>query len=279
MQTFRAAAVQFRSTPDKGANLATVTRLAEQARAGGAELIALPEVAAWRGSHDREAAEAETVPGPWSDALSVLARRLGVVLAGGSMLERSDDPARPYNTSLLFGPDGDLLAHYRKIHLFDVDIPGSVTIRESDTRGAGDEIVCADTPLGRVGMAVCYDLRFAELFRALGDAGAEVVVMPSSFTKPTGRAHWHTLVRARAIENQFFVVAPDQWGSAPGSRFDDYGHSLIVDPWGVVLADAGADAEGIAAATLDAERLGQVREQLPCLSHRRLPAPPRSSTC
>ncbi len=269
MQSFVAAAVQMKSGPDKPANLANASALVTDAAARGAQLVALPEVFAWRGPHDRERLQAEPIPGPTADAMAALARRLGIHLVAGSILEAADDGGLPYNTTTLIGPDGSLLAIYRKIHLFDVDLPGRVTVRESAMRAPGREVVAVRTALGVVGLAVCYDLRFPELFRRLADAGAEVVVMPSAFTRPTGLAHWEPLLRARAIENQCFVVAPNQHGAA-AQGFHDYGNSLVVDPWGVVLARGGDEDDAVVAAELDAGVLERVRRELPSLQHRRL---------
>lgn len=269
MLSFPAAAVQMKSGPDKPANVAKATALVGEAAARGAQLVALPEVFAWRGPHDRERLEAEPIPGPTTDAMAALARRLGIHLVAGSILETKTDGELPYNTTTLFGPDGALVALYRKIHLFDVDLPGRVTVRESALRAPGREIVTARTALGTIGLAVCYDLRFPELFRRLAGAGAEIVVMPSAFTRPTGEAHWEPLLRARAIENQCFVVAPNQHGAA-AQGFHDYGNSLVVDPWGVVLARGGDEDDAVVSASLDAGVLERVRRELPSLEHRRL---------
>ncbi len=273
MQTFVAAAVQMKSVSDKATNLAEASARIEEAAGAGAQLVALPEVFAWRGPHDRERLEAETIPGPTTDAMAALARRLAIHLVAGSILEKRpggpDADGLPFNTTTLFGPDGSLLGLYRKIHLFDVDLPGRVTIRESALRAPGSEVVSVATALGRIGLAVCYDLRFPELFRRLAEAGSEIVVMPSAFTRPTGQAHWEPLLRARAIENQCFVVAPNQYG-AGSQGFHDYGNSLVVDPWGVVLARGADDDSGIVAATLEAGVLERVRRELPSLEHRRL---------
>lgn len=280
MQSFAAAAVQMKSGPDKAANVAEAEARIREAAASGAQLIALPEVFAWRGPHDRERFEAETIPGPTTDRMAALARELSVHLVAGSILETTADrsDALPFNTTTLFGPDGSLLALYRKIHLFDVDLPGRVTIRESDSRAPGSEVVSAATALGRIGLAVCYDLRFPELFRSLADAGSEIVVMPSAFTRPTGLAHWEPLLRARAIENQCFVLAPNQFG-AGSQGFSNYGNSLVIDPWGVVLARGADDEAGVVAAGLDAAVLERVRRELPSLAHRRLgPGAERSRT-
>lgn len=272
MQSFSAAAIQMKSGPDKAANVAEATARIEEAAGAGAQLVALPEVFAWRGPHDRERLESEPIPGPTTDAMAAVARRLGIHLVAGSLLESrpaADPPGLPFNTSTLFGPDGSLLALYRKVHLFDVDLPGRVTIRESDLRAPGRDVVSVTTALGRIGLAVCYDLRFPELFRRLADAGTEIVVMPSAFTRPTGLAHWEPLLRARAIENQCFVIAPNQFG-AGSAGFSDHGNSLVVDPWGAVLARGGDDEPGVIAATLDGALLDRVRRELPSLAHRRL---------
>jgi len=269
MLTFAAAAVQMKSGPDKQANVAEASARIAEAAQGGAQLIALPEVFAWRGPHDRERSEAEPIPGPTTDRMAALARRLGIHLVAGSILETRGGGELPYNTTTLFGPDGSLLALYRKIHLFDVDLPGRVTIQESALRAPGGDVVCVDTALGRIGLAVCYDLRFPELFRRLSEAGSEVVVMPSAFTRPTGQAHWEPLLRARAIENQCFMIAPNQYG-AGSHGFHDYGNSLIIDPWGVVLARGADEEAAIVSATLEAGVLERVRRELPSLTHRRL---------
>jgi predicted amidohydrolase len=272
MRSFKASAVQMSAGPDKEANLAAAAELVTAAAASGARLVALPEVFAWRGPQDREPEVAEPLAGRIGTFAADLARRLNIWLVAGSILEAEDPAAeanRCYNTTALFSPQGTLAASYRKIHLFDVDVEGRIEVRESKTRLAGSTPCCADTELGRIGIAICYDLRFPELFRELAAAGAEVVVMPSAFTAPTGRAHWHTLVRARAIENQCYFIAPNQFG-ASAMGFENYGHSLIVDPWGEVLADAGPGGPCVVTADLSDARLSRVRRELPALSHRRL---------
>jgi predicted amidohydrolase len=270
---YLAAAVQMQSGEDKGRNLATAIRLVEQAAAAGARLVALPELFNCFGRYDVVAAQAETVPGPTSDAMAELAARLRITLLAGSIAERADtaEPnldAAIYNASLLFDPDGRLLAHYRKVHLFDVDLPGQVVVRESRWFGAGHSIAAVATPLGRLGIAICYDLRFPELFRRLSAAGAQVIILPSAFTLPTGRDHWEVLLRARAIENQTYVVAPNQSGRH-SPQFTSYGHSAIVDPWGRMLASAPETGETIVTSTIDLEQLAAIRKQLPALEHRR----------
>ncbi|HYB98562.1 MAG TPA: carbon-nitrogen hydrolase family protein [Candidatus Limnocylindrales bacterium] len=269
MKSFLAAAIQLHAGTDKAANVDAACRWIEEAAGAGAELIALPEVFAWRGPLDLEHEQAEPIPGPTSDRMAELARRLRVHLVAGSILELAAGQERPFNTSVVYGPDGERLAVYRKIHLFDIDIPGRVTVRESATRARGNEIVTVATGLGRIGLAICYDLRFPELFRRLCEAGAEIVVMPSAFTRPTGQAHWEALVRARAIENQLFMIAPNQFGRSSGG-IEDYGNSLLVDPWGKVLARGEDDGAGFVMARFEAEVIDRVRQELPCLEHRRL---------
>ncbi len=269
MRNLRAAVVQMRTGSDRDDNLRQAADRIRAAAAEGADLVALPEVIAWRGPQRDEVSHAEAIDGPTLAALATAARENAVWLVGGSFLELDPEGAGCWNTCPLLAPDGTLVARYRKIHLFDIDLPGRVSTRESDTRRAGNEVVTAVTPLGRIGLAVCYDLRFPELFRRLADEGTEIVVMPSAFTLPTGRAHWHALVRARAIENQCFFLAPNQFGRGVQS-FSEYGHSLIVDPWGEILAEAAEDAAATIAAELDAARLASVRRDLPALQHRKL---------
>jgi predicted amidohydrolase len=200
-----------------------------------------------------------------SGFLCRLAADLRIVLVGGSFLERAPDDGKSYNTSLLVLPDGTIAARYRKIHLFDVDLPGEVSVRESDTRAHGRDVVTAATPLGTIGLSVCYDLRFPELYRKLTHAGATILTVPSAFTFYTGAAHWEPLLRARAIENQAYVVAPNQAGKSPHG-FPDYGNSMIVDPWGVIVARA-AEGEQVIVAELDPERVARVRREMPCQLH------------
>src|SRR3989441_10424106 len=266
MERYLAAAVQMSSGSDRPANLARAEALVREAAGRGARLVVLPEVFAWRGASAEEAGE--PIPGPTTERLAALARELAIHLCAGSLLERVPGEPRAYNTSCLFDPRGELVARYRKLHLFDVDLPGRVSVRESATRAPGAEVIAVPTELGTLGLSVCYDLRFPELYRRLMRAGAEVLLVPSAFTFPTGAAHWEVLCRARAIENQCYLVAPDQAGTSPHG-FADYGESLIVDPWGRVLARAG-DGEGVITAEIDRAYLARVRRQLPCLAHARL---------
>ena len=265
---FVAAVVQMSSGGDRADNVARAAALVREAARGGARLVVLPEVFAWRGVDPSDPTSAETVPGPTIDALAALARDLRIVLCAGSLLEAVPGEARRYNTSCVIDPSGTIVARYRKVHLFDVALPGRVAVTESATRLAGDEPVVARTALATLGCSICYDLRFPELYRRLAAAGAHVLLVPSAFTFPTGEAHWDVLCRARAIENQCYLLAANQWGPSPhGHR--DYGNSLIVDPWGTVVARA-ADGEGIAMAKLDGAELDRVRRELPALAHRRL---------
>jgi predicted amidohydrolase len=268
MERYLAAAIQMASGADRDANLARAETLVRDAAALGARLAVLPEVFAWRGSRADEAGIAETIPGPTADRLADLARRLGVWLCAGSLLERGGDEGRAYNTSCLFDPRGALVAVYRKIHLFDVELPGAVSVRESATRAPGADVVTAETELGVLGLSVCYDLRFPELYRRLVRRGAEVLLVPSAFTFPTGAAHWEVLCRARAIENQCWLIAPDQAGTSPHG-FRDWGDSLIVDPWGRVRA-RGGEGDGVVLAEIDRGYLARVRTELPCLAHARM---------
>jgi predicted amidohydrolase len=260
----RAAAVQLNSTGDKARNLAAAERLVRAAAADGAELVALPEKWNLLAGGEELLAGAEPLDGPSLTGARGWARTLGIHLLAGSISERGDEKAS--NTSVLIGPDGEDLGVYRKIHMFDVDA-GGVSYRESEHERAGSEIVTA--PLGDliVGLSVCYDLRFPELFRILALRGARVLAVPSAFTSATGRDHWELLLRARAVENQAFVIAPNQFGQAP-PHFDSFGRSAIVDPWGVVLATA-PDEECFVAAELDLEAQDRVRAALPSLANRR----------
>jgi nitrilase len=243
-----------------------IARAAER----GAELIALPEnfpLIRAEGDAEPPAIAAELGANAAVHFVRDQALRHRVMIAGGTVPERGPDAQRIYNTAILVDADGSVLASYRKIHLFDVDLPGA-QLRESKGVAPGDRTVVADTRLGRFGLSVCYDVRFPELYRALVDAGAELLLVPSAFTVPTGSAHWEILLRARAIESQAFVVAAGQWGVHNPAR-RSWGHSMIVDPWGTILAQV-PDGEGIALAELDFGQLRDVRKRLPALQHRRL---------
>lgn len=263
----RVALIQMNSRDDPEANFQEATRLIEAAAAGGADLAALPELFTYLGPASEHPRVAEPVPGPTTERLSGLAARHRMCILGGSILERVPGESRLFNTSTLFDRAGNLLARYRKLHLFDVDLPGHAPYRETATMAAGAEVVTADTEFGRVGLSICYDLRFPELYRALASRGAEVVFVPAAFTLHTGKDHWEVLLRARAIENQAFVVAPAQVGAHPPGR-ECYGNSLVADPWGTVVARA-PNRVGVTLAALDLAYLKQVRRELPALAHRR----------
>jgi deaminated glutathione amidase len=266
----RAAVVQLNSTGDKPRNLATAERLVRAAAAEGAEFVALPEKWNQITSAALMKDDAEPLDGPSLAAARGWARDLGIHLLAGSISERvtaeNGASLSSYNTSVLIGPGGEDLAVYRKVHMFDVDV-GGTSYRESAFEQAGEEIVTGAVRDTVVGLGVCYDLRFPELFRILALRGARILALPSAFTAATGRDHWEVLLRARAIENQAFVLAPNQVGSAP-PHFDSYGRSMIVDPWGVVLATA-SDEECFVAAELDLAAQERIRGSLPSLANRR----------
>jgi deaminated glutathione amidase len=261
----RAAVVQLNSTGEKARNIEAAERLVRAAAADGAELIALPEKWNLLAGGEELIAGAETLDGPSLSAARSWARELSIRLLAGSVSEQGPDE-KAFNTSVLIGAEGEDLAVYRKIHMFDVEA-GGVAYRESEHEEPGEEIVAAALDGIGVGLSVCYDLRFPELFRILAVRGAQVLTVPSAFTLATGRDHWEVLLRARAIENQAFVLAPNQFGTAP-PHFSSNGRSMIVDPWGVVMATA-PDEECFVAADLDLAEQERVRESLPSLANRR----------
>jgi deaminated glutathione amidase len=266
----RAAAVQLNSTADKALNLETAERLVRAAASAGATLVVLPEKWNLLGDAATLSEGAEPLDGPTIRAASAWARELGIHLVAGSIAERVEGHEKAFNTSALIGPDGELEARYRKIHMFDVDV-GGVAYRESEHEEPGDELVATGL-VGELegvtlGMTVCYDLRFPELYRILAVREATVITVPSAFTLDTGRDHWEVLLRARAIENQAFIIAPNQIGEAP-PHYRSYGRSMIVDPWGVVLGQA-PDEECFVTAELDLGAQARVRATLPSLANRR----------
>jgi predicted amidohydrolase len=263
----RVAAVQLNSTADPARNLAVADRLTRLAAKDGATLIVLPEKWTAIGSDAELLAAAETLEGPAIEWARTTARELGVDLVAGSIVERLPGLEKLANTSVHVDGHGELKAVYRKVHMFDVQI-GERAYRESDLEEPGEEIVLSETGAGvQLGLSICYDLRFPEVFRILAVRGARVIALPSAFTLPTTRDHWEVLLRARSIENQTFLVAANQVGSHPGG-FQSGGRSMIVDPWGVVLAQA-ADREGRIVADLDLERQREIRERVPALANRR----------
>jgi deaminated glutathione amidase len=263
----RAAAVQLECSTDVDRNLAEAERLVREAAADDASLVVLPERLDIRGAPKRYAEVAEPLDGRIVSWARELAAELGIDLVAGSIAEQREGHDRVANTSVHAGPDGELKAVYRKIHMFDVEV-GGVEYRESEHSEPAEEVVISQTADGLgLGLTICYDLRFPELYRILALQGARVITVPANFTRITGAAHWEVLLRARAIENQVFVVAPGQ-GRGSGPDTDSYGNSMIVDPWGEVLARAGGEGACFVAADLDLARQEEIREQLPSLANR-----------
>ena len=273
--SFTAACVQFTAGPDPDPNLRVVSDLIRRARDAGADFIMTPEATNFieSGRRRREKARAEA-DDPFLAGMRTLARETGAwLLIGSLVIDPSGEPgaaageARLANRSFLVEPGGEIVGRYDKIHMFDIDLPGGESYRESNAYRPGDGTVVVETPWGRLGMSVCYDVRFPRLYRVLAQAGADFLTIPSVFTVPTGSAHWHVLLRSRAIENGCFAFAPAQWGEHTGGR-RSYGHSLIVDPWGTVLADAG-EGVGIVSARIEVARIAEVRRMVPSLQHDR----------
>ncbi len=273
--SFTAACVQFTAGPDPEPNLRVVSDLVRRARDAGADFIMTPEATNFieSGRRRREKARPEA-DDPFLAGMRSLARETGAwLLIGSLVIDPAGEPgtaageARLANRSFLVDSGGAIVARYDKIHMFDIDLPGGESYRESNAYRPGGGTVVAETPWGQGGMSVCYDVRFPHLYRALAQAGADFLTVPSVFTVPTGTAHWHVLLRARAIENGCFVFAPAQWGEHTAGRHS-YGHSLIVDPWGEVLADAG-EGVGIVSARIEVARIAEVRRMVPSLQHDR----------
>ncbi|HEY2570121.1 MAG TPA: carbon-nitrogen hydrolase family protein [Solirubrobacteraceae bacterium] len=266
----RVAAVQLNSTADPAANLAVADRLTRAAAADGANVIVLPEKWTAMGSDEQLRAAAQTLDGRAVQWARATARELAVELIAGSIVERVPGREKLANTCVHVGPDGELKGVYRKLHMFDVEV-AQRSYRESDLEDPGEEIVMSETADGlQLGLSICYDLRFPELYRILAVRGARAFPLPAAFTLATTRDHWQTLIRARAIENQAFVIAANQVGEHPGGNRSG-GRSMIVDPWGIVLAQA-PDVEGHIVADLDLQRQAEIRAQLPALAHRRADA-------
>jgi len=270
VQPIRVGVVQMTSTDDLSANLAMADRSVREAAARGARLVALPEMFAYLRREGTRFPHAQGIDGPIVQQFCALARELDVRILAGSIAESIPDEDRVYNTSVLIGPSGAIEAAYRKVHLFDIDLAsqGGGTYRESASVSPGKDLVVTSTQSGGVGLSICYDLRFPELYRELAARGARFLMVPSAFAPETGVAHWEVLLRARAIENQAFVLAPAQCGRHSETRAS-YGHSLIVDPWGAILAELG-DAPGVAIADCDLAAQERIRANLPALRHRRL---------
>ena len=266
----RVAVAQMRSGPDVEANLEAVARLIARAADYGAEFVGLPECYAHLGPEQEKLGCAEPIEpkGPILSRVAELAREHRIYVLAGGHWERGPDPAHVFNTSVMLDPEGRVLGAYRKIHLFDVSLRDGTVIEESRTTAPGDELTVVPMPFGVLGLSICYDLRFPELYRGLVARGATALSVPSAFTAQTGKDHFAVLLRARAIESQCYVLAPAQWGRHFGSRVS-HGHACIVDPWGTVVAEC-SDGEGVAVATVDPEYVAAVRASVPSLRHRRL---------
>jgi nitrilase len=270
MKNVRIAVVQMNSGEDVAANLTRARRALRNAAADGAVLAVLPENFARMGrkESDRLSIIEEDGAGPLQDFLAAEAARSGMWIVGGTLPLKSDDPKRPYAAALVYDGSGRRAGRYDKVHLFDVRVPESEeAYRESQSTMHGSKGLIVEAPWGMLGVAVCYDLRFPEMFRWMSQEGVDLVALPAAFTFRTGAAHWEPLLRARAIENLVYVAAAAQTGTHPAGR-QTYGHSMLIDPWGAVLADAGGRT-GVIAATIDVQRLKKLRQQFPVLDHRR----------
>ena len=266
----KVAAIQMASAPQRDANLMEAGRLIQMAKEQGAELAVLPENFPIMGVNESDKVDIREAynDGPIQSFLSDQANKHDMWIVGGTVPLECDDPNKILASSILYNADGEVVARYDKIHLFDVELGGDESYKESETIASGTELVVADTPFGKLGLAICYDLRFPELFRQLIDKGAEIIAIPSAFTATTGKSHWEVLVRARAIENLCYVIAADQGGYHLSGR-STYGDSMIVDPWGNVLNRLSQGA-GVVIADIDIERMKNTRRTFPCLQHRAL---------
>ena len=266
IRKYKIAVVQMDTGNDKGANLAAACRYIDEAAAAGARLVAFPEVMNLDGVNVGEGGAAETVPGYTTERLAAKAKEHGIYIHSGSFSESIPGEDRAYNTSVIIAPDGEIIARYSKLHTFDVTLPdGSVQCESAKIR-PGEGITTAETPLGTLGMSICYDIRFGEMFRLMALRGAQVIFTPANFTMPTGKDHWETILRTRAIENGVYIVAPDQIGKK--ADFVAYGNSMVVDPWGTVIARA-PDRPGIIYAEIDLDYLDAIRAKIPSLKNRR----------
>jgi predicted amidohydrolase len=269
MMSYLAAALQMTSTPDLEKNLVQAEELIELAVRQGAELIGLPENFAFLGREEEKLAQAGTIALKAEKFLKTMAQRFQVtILGGGFPVPVESDPNKAYNTALLVDPSGIEVSRYEKVHLFDVNVPDGNTYRESSTVMAGNTLppIYSSEKLGKIGLSICYDVRFPELYRHLSLKGAEILFIPAAFTAFTGKDHWKVLLQARAIENTCYVIAPAQTGNHYERRYS-HGHAMIIDPWGVILADSGEEP-GMAIAEINPIRLEQVRRQMPSLQHR-----------
>jgi deaminated glutathione amidase len=268
MRRFLAAALQMTSTEDRTANIAQAMALVDRAVERGATLVALPENVDLIGPQGVKVAAAEPLDGPTFELFREKAVEKRIWLLAGTIAEESPIPGKARNTAVLFSPDGARAGVYRKMHLFDIDLDKGPSFRESEVVEPGEDVVVAETELARFGMSICYDLRFPELYRELAARGAEVMFIPSAFTLQTGKDHWEVLIRARAIENTSWVIAPAQTGHHGGKRWS-WGHAMIVDPWGAVVARC-SEGPGLCVAEIEPASLERVRRELPALGHRRM---------
>ena len=269
MRPYLAAAIQMTSLPDLDKNLIEAEELIELAVRQGAELVGLPENFAFLGKEEDKLAQAAEIATKTRKFLKTMAQRFQItILGGGFPVPVEDTQTKAYNTALLVDPNGAEIASYQKVHLFDVDVPDGNTYRESSTVMAGKDLpsIYSSPKFGNIGLSICYDVRFPELYRHLAEKGADVMFVPAAFTAFTGKDHWQVLLQARAIENTCYIIAPAQTGNHYERRYT-HGHGMIIDPWGVILADAG-DKPGVAVAEIKPERLYQVRQQMPSLQHR-----------
>ena len=266
----KVAAIQMASAPQRDANLMEAARLIQLAKEQGAELVVLPENFPIMGMEETDKVDIREPygDGPIQSFLHEQAKKHKLWVVGGTVPLQCDDPGKIIAATMLYNAEGEVVARYDKIHLFDVDLEGEESYKESETIAKGKDLVVADTPFGKLGLAICYDLRFPELFRKLIDMGAEIIALPAAFTATTGKAHWDVLVRARAIENLCYIIAANQGGYHLSGR-ETYGDSMVVDPWGNVLNRLSQGA-GVVIANIDIERMNQTRRTFPCLDHRTL---------
>lgn len=263
MQKFMVAVVQMDTQNDKQANWQQMAAFVDEAAAKGAQLVAFPEVV---NILSEDPVYAEPIPGPTTELLMRKAKEHHIWIHGGSISEVNPDGPRTYNTTVLINPDGEIVARYSKLHNFDMTLPDGSSVRESDRKEPGKEIVTVQTELGHLGFAICYDMRFPELFRLMALQGAQIIFLPANFTMPTGKDHWEPILRARAIENGCYIIAPDQTGVK--EKFTAYGNSMVVDPWGTVIARA-SDKPGVILAEIDLDYLESVRRRNPSIHNRR----------
>ena len=263
MQKFMVAVVQMDTQNDKQANWQQMAAFVDEAAAKGAQLVAFPEVV---NILSEAPVYAEPIPGPTTELLMRKAKEQHIWIHGGSISEVNPDGPRTYNTTVLINPDGEIVARYSKLHNFDMTLPDGSSVRESDRKEPGKEIVTVQTELGHLGFAICYDMRFPELFRLMALEGAQIILMPANFTMPTGKDHWEPILRARAIENGCYIIAPNQTGVK--EKFTAYGNSMVVDPWGTVIARA-SDKPGVILAEIDLGYLKSVRQRNPSIHNRR----------